>query len=135
MTRPTIPVVDEIAVRVSENGEFFGLDLECRDGTTRSAIFEISVATRLIATLLWGAAEAGARGGGGAEEGSEGVRNGLRAGAPRTRFVETVADADGHAVAAEFAVGAATLILRLDRSTALDLAESLVRAFDRDAKH
>jgi hypothetical protein len=54
-----VPVVTDIEFRVSEGGDFFGMDFRARDGAVRSIAFPMSTLPSIVSGCLWVGADAG----------------------------------------------------------------------------
>jgi hypothetical protein len=59
---PDVPIVTDMAFRVTADGAYFGIDMICADGRTRTGVFPIDMAAKLLAGALWTGEEAARRG-------------------------------------------------------------------------
>jgi hypothetical protein len=120
-TNDPVPIVTDVTFRISEHGDFFGLDFNCRDGSTRSAAFSIAVLTKLLAGSVWAGAEAARRST--IPPLPDAVRHALQDAAPPVTGFDMVDTASGPLL--EIQVGAAVLCLRLSDSALRALAHAL----------
>jgi hypothetical protein len=123
-----VPIVEDVAFRLSENGEFFGMDFNSRDGRMRSAVFSAPVLTKLIAGLLWSASEAGLRGVE-APLSAEALAA-LGEGAPVVTGLELTPKAGGAVL--EMTLGAAVVVARLPDESLRALLLLLADYFEAD---
>jgi hypothetical protein len=116
-----VPIVTDVTFRISEHGDFFGLDFDCRDGTKRSAAFSIAVLTKMLAGSVWAGAEAGRRNSIPALP--ETIRHALQDAAPPVTGFDMVETTTGPVL--EMQIGAAVLCVRLSDSGLRALATAL----------
>lgn len=118
----TIPLMTDLTVRVTEKGDYVGLEMTCADGQLRAIAVPSVLVAKLTAGFLW-AAEECARRGAPASLPDAAIGH-LQSSAPVARAVEIVG---GAAPVLDFDVGGAHVCLRLDRETTRKLAIALAR--------
>ncbi|MFZ4069004.1 MAG: hypothetical protein ACOYJ6_02750 [Caulobacterales bacterium] len=116
-----VPIVTDLTFRISEHGDFFGLDFDCRDGSKRSAAFSIAVLTKMLAGSVWAGAEAGRRNN--IPSLPETVRHALQDAAPPVTGFDMVETVTGPVL--EIQIGAAIVCLRLSDTGLRALATAL----------
>lgn len=119
---PTVPLMTDLTVRVTEKGDYVGLEMMCADGQIRTIAVPSILIAKLTAGLLW-AAEDCARRGGPAELPDAAIGH-LQSSAPAVSRVDVVGTA---APVLDFDVGGAHVCLRLDREGTKSLAIALAR--------
>lgn len=118
----TIPLMTDLTVRVTEKGDYVGLEMTCADGQIRTIAVPSVLVAKLTAGLLW-AAEDCARRGGPADLPDAAIGH-LQSSAPKARSVEVVGAAS---TVLDFDVGGAHVCLRLNRDVTQSLAIALAR--------
>lgn len=121
MSADPVPIVTDVTFRISEHGDFFGLDFDCRDGSKRSAAFSIAVLTKMLAGSVWAGAEAGRRGA--SPPLPDGVRHAMQDAAPPVTGFSMVDTPTGPVL--EVQIGAAVLCVRLSDAGLRALADAL----------
>lgn len=116
-----VPIVTDVTFRISEHGDFFGLDFDCRDGSKRSAAFSIAVLTKMLAGSVWAGAEAARRGA--TPPLPDPVRHALQEAAPPVTGFNMVETPTGPVL--EMQIGAAVLCVRLSDAGLRALAGAL----------
>ena len=122
----TIPVVTDLTVRITETGDYVGLDLACGDGRVRSIALPAPLIAKMIAGFLWSAEEAGRRGG--PIELPDAAIGHLQSAAPTARRVDIVGQSSAGVL--DFDVGGAHVCIRLTRDGVKDLAAALAKWFE-----
>jgi hypothetical protein len=121
MSADPVPIVTDVTFRISEHGDFFGLDFDCRDGTSRSAAFSVAVLTKLLAGCLWAGSEAARRRN--LPPLPDTVRHALHEAAPPVTGFDMIEGSDGPLL--EMQIGAATMCVRLTDQGLRALAAAL----------
>jgi hypothetical protein len=122
----TVPVVTDLAVRITENGDFVGLDLACGDGRVRSIALPAPLVAKMIAGFLWSGEEAARRGG--AIILPNAAIGHLQSAAPTAGKVEIVGQ--GGAGVLDFDVGGTHVCIRLTREGMKGLSAALGKWFE-----
>jgi hypothetical protein len=130
MTVDRVPIVEDVAFRMSEAGDFFGIDFHGRDGQMRSAAFSTVVLEKLIAGCLWTAAEAGLRGVPSAL--TEEMRHVLQEGAPVVTDVRLVPQHPNGGAVLELSVGAGAAVLRMPPEALRSLFDQLAEQISKN---
>ncbi len=117
-----LPLVTDVTFRISDAGDFFAVDFTCADGEVRGVALPVTALTRLVAGLLWTGAESGRKRAPPDLEDEDVER--LREHAPSITAIAAGRAAQGLTMAIQ--IGAVSMAVRLDPTTALEVAERLV---------
>lgn len=118
----TLPLLADLTVRVTEKGDYVGLDMMGADGQVRSIALPSVLIAKMTAGFLW-AAEECARRGTTAALPDDAIGH-LQSSAPTATGVEIVG---GAAPVLDFDIGGAHVCVRLSRDTTRALAIALAR--------
>jgi len=122
----SVPLLRDVTFRITEQGDFIGLDMDCGDGAQRTIAIPAVLVSKFAAGFLWAAEESGRRGAVAAL--SDAVLGHLQASAPVVTAFDVAGSAGGPVL--DFQVGAAHVCLRFTRDGAKALLASLARFFD-----
>ena len=121
MDEPSVPLLRDVTFRITEKGDFIGLDMACADGSTRSIAMPAALAAKLTAGFLWSAEEAARRGQ--RVELADAALGHLQASAPVVKAFDIVGG--GGAPVLDLEIGAAHVCVRFSREGAAALHQAL----------